>query len=339
MSRQDNIRRSREAQRQLQAAASQPVPFRRRLILQLEKNRKRFWLLLGSPGLLDVMKEFLRGKLMDRAFGYLGPLGQWLKAYPVAFFTIGLVIAMLVLIVATIRESSVLEQSVICDEHGAPYIRQRVAPPWTFKLSIAFVVCMGLILYGTYRYYQISIGHFKVNPNTNVTLPELPREPPFLLALQRPPSLADLFAKDFTVFIKAANGITLEGVDVAMTKQVYLDFSNKIKFVGFYIPAYDPTGDRTSKMCLMLTAAVQPALELPRGHIMTGLQGRTIQELAFTGKVVLYHEDVLTLNQKVEIINAYKAKNWDAHFYGPDYLADQTELWRHLHLPASKSDP
>src|SRR5713101_1740096 len=100
MSRDDHRRHDRELEQERHHVASEPVPIMRRVVLILQRKWKQLLLFLGVQSLLDVVKEFLRGKLMDRAFEYLGPLGQWLKAYPVAFFTIGLVIAMVVLIVA-----------------------------------------------------------------------------------------------------------------------------------------------------------------------------------------------------------------------------------------------
>jgi hypothetical protein len=134
----------------------------------------------------------------------------------------------------------------------------------------------------------------------------------------------------------------MEGIDLSMKQQVYLDFLGKSKFVGFYMPvSTDPiSGRKTYKMCMALIDAVQSALDdLPRRLQMKsgfGLEGNTIEELTFTGRVVLYHEDSLSIIQKVEIINAYKVKHFDVQFRGPDYLANQSDLW--FRLRESKKD-
>jgi hypothetical protein len=55
---------------------------------------RRFWVWLlaavGVPGLWDLLREFLRGKLLDSIASRLGTFGDWLKDNPVSFFTIGL---------------------------------------------------------------------------------------------------------------------------------------------------------------------------------------------------------------------------------------------------------
>jgi hypothetical protein len=332
MTREDHNRHDRELEQKRQAA-SQSAPIMRRVVLTLHKKWKQLFLFLGVQGFLDLVKEFVRGKLMDQAVERLGGVGQWLKAYPFAFFTIGLCIVILAILGIAIKESFAAEQSAICDEHGIPYKKERIAPAWTRGLSIAAVICVGVISYGTYRYYQIAVGHFKVDANTNMMLPVLPLAPPAPIP-DKPPSLDDLFMKDFPNLFRAINNITLEGIDLPMKQSVYLDFLGKSKFVGFYIPTSDPIfGEKTYKMCMMLRNAVQSALDdLPKRLQMKAgfeLEGNTIEELTFTRRVILYHEDRLSIAQSADIINAYKAEHFDVQFRGPGYLLNQTDIWSH----------
>jgi hypothetical protein len=87
-------------------------------------------------GALDIVKEFVRGKLVDQAYVHLGVLGRWLLAYPVAFFTLGLCLIILLVVGATMRELFITEDSAIYDEHGNPYETQLVSPNWTVSLVI-----------------------------------------------------------------------------------------------------------------------------------------------------------------------------------------------------------
>jgi len=299
----------------------------------LRKKWKQF-LLLGAPSLFDILKEFVRGKITDQAYTHLGDLGRWLLAYPAAFFTLDLCLVVTAIIFVTVKQSRVTEKSAIVDEHGVFYERQVVSPNWTKGLIVAAIVCIGVVGYGTYRYYQISIGHFKVSENTNITLPMLPLAPPPPVPLN-PPSLLDVFNSDFPDLLKARNDLSIEGTKTSLKQQVYLDFSGKSDFVGFYIPtSSNPIsgGDNTIKVCLMLINQVPDAISrLAKNTPMIGgfgEDGNKLEDLTFTGRVLIYHEDLLSITQKAEVINAYKSKNLDVQFRGEDYLAYQLNIWR-----------
>ena len=254
MSRQDNIRHQHELDHRREVTSQSGIPRMRQLVLLLRKDWKRLLLFIGASSLLDIVKEFVRGKVMDQAYEHLGGLGQWLKAYPVAFFTLALAVVILIIVVGVIKESRVTESSAIYDERGVPYQKQPITRAWIRGFTIAAAVCVGIIAYGTYRYYQISVGHFNVNQNTNVTMPDLAvlqgRAPASTPIPTLPPSLIGLFTQDFPGFFKPENDISMEGIDLSMKQQVYLDFIGKSKFVGFYVPASDPiSGEKTYKMC------------------------------------------------------------------------------------------
>lgn len=178
--------------------------------------------------------------------------------------------------------------------------------------------------------------HIRVSPNTTVMLPDLrvvnndlttPTPVP-----DKPPTLLDLFLHDFPAIEKAENDLSADGFNLAMKQQIYLDFTGKSKYVGFYIPSSDPiTGKKTYDMCMALIAEVQPAIDsLQEQHQMTGGsedQRDTLPDLIFTRRVLIYHEDFLSITQKADIIRAYKAKHFEVQFLGEEYVTYETGLW------------
>lgn len=322
-------RRVRQEQRKQEEATPSSV---RRFVLFLHGNWKKLLLALGISSIPDFAKEIARGKLVDWAYEHFGVFGRWLVGYPLAFVTLALCVIILLVVVVTIRESLSVESLAIVDERGVRYTRPSVSPRWTISLLAVAIVCICVISYGTFRYYQITVGHFKANPDTNVMLPVLPLSPPPKIP-DHPPSMFGVFDGDFPNLIRAKNDLLLEGTNFRVVQQVYLDFVGKAKFVGFYVPVSgDPvSGVNTYKVCMMLADQTEVALrDLSRNIKMRsgfGLNGNTIDELTFTGRVLIYHEDVLSIVQKAGIINAFKAKQSDVQFLGQDYLANQTDIW------------
>jgi hypothetical protein len=56
-----------------------------------------------------------------------------------------------------------------------------------------------------------------------------------------------------------------------------------------------------------------------------------IQDLTFSGRVLIYHEAFLSITQKADIIHACAVRHWDVQFRGPDYLGAQVISWYHEH--------
>jgi hypothetical protein len=153
---------------------------------------------------------------------------------------------------------------------------------------------------------------------------------------EKAPTLTDLFKSDLPSLMKVTDkdtvGIQWQKGDVLhITTQVYLDFDAKTQFVGFYIPS----SERTYLASLQLVNAVQDAIERLRKNqrIRAGYgdEGTTLDELVFSGRVFLYHEDFLSITEKADIIKAYKQRHYDVQFRGPEYLGDQVIAWHRLH--------
>jgi hypothetical protein len=179
---------------------------------------------------------------------------------------------------------------------------------------------------------------FVVNQNTQVFMPDLhslnniPYQPP--KEKDKSPRLFDLFTEDYPADMKAQNELTMKGILLPLKQQVYLDYLGNSKFVGFYIPEKDPVtgGETTTVICKALTGQVQPMLlALEKNLYMEGGLGienaRKIPDLKFTQQVVIYHESMLSILEKAEIIEAFKAKEITVQFRGPDYESYRRNIW------------
>jgi hypothetical protein len=154
---------------------------------------------------------------------------------------------------------------------------------------------------------------------------------------EKPPTLTDLFKSDLgnTLKLTTEDSIAIQWKNGDMTPvkaQLYVDFNAKVKFLGFYIPSVT---SRTYEACLRLADTVESAIDNFQKNV--GVQGGyrseidDLKTLMFSGRVLLYHEDFLSIPQKAQIIKTYSSKRFDVQFRGPDYLGDQVISWHHQH--------
>jgi hypothetical protein len=149
---------------------------------------------------------------------------------------------------------------------------------------------------------------------------------------ETPPTLRELFKKDFANF----GGVTDGGFDlpfaggqsVHIDGRIITDFPGKNKFVIFYISSID----HEFESCLALADIAKPmALGFPAGKDVLGgdsTSGMTsIKDLAFSGRVFIYHEWPLSNKQKADLIEAYAAKGLDLQFRSIEYLGVQLNAW------------
>jgi hypothetical protein len=156
--------------------------------------------------------------------------------------------------------------------------------------------------------------------------------------------MRDLFAQDFANTLRLSNEDSSihwrdTGHITVIKTQLYLDFPAFNKFVGFYVPSTDPTDpSRTVEACLKLLQAnaVQQALDdMPKKTPVLALLGQTvsIQDLAFSGRVLIYYEDLLSTTQQADLIRAFADKHYALGLMGPNDLAKAIIAWHHLHDP------
>jgi hypothetical protein len=173
------------------------------------------------------------------------------------------------------------------------------------------------------------------------------KQPTAITPDDKPPTLLDLFKKDFPNTFKGSDEAAIyikfkDGAESKIRTQVYMDFPAKAKFIGFYIalaapPSADTSGEKTFTACLQLLEhdAVKEAFDRVSQsvNILEGQDGQmtSIQDLTFSGRVLIYHEEFLSIPQKADIIRAYAVKNLAVQFMGSDYLATQITAWYQQH--------
>jgi hypothetical protein len=154
----------------------------------------------------------------------------------------------------------------------------------------------------------------------------------------KPPSLLDLFTKDYPEDFKAQNDLTMKGSPLRLKQQVYLDLLGKSTFVGFYVPAPSPIDDeaKTVLICETLAKEVQPMIDKVQTNLELkggfGLPNAIdIRDLTFTKLAVIYHESILSISEQASIIEAFKSHGVDVQFRGPDYEASRMNSWFNSH--------
>ena len=84
-----------------------------------------------------------------------------------------------------------------------------------------------------------------------------------------------------------------------------------------------------------LVDAVSPAIEdmKKKVAISAGDSGglTSLQDLSFSGRVFLYHDEPLSNLQKAELTTAYHAKGFDVQFRGLEYLGPAVIAWHQKH--------
>jgi hypothetical protein len=180
------------------------------------------------------------------------------------------------------------------------------------------------------------------------TQPAATKKPTTAAQDDKPPTLLDLFKKDFSNTMKVSDDepalsvTSKNGATIKIRRQVYMDFPAKAKFVGFYIyapspPSADISGEETFIACSKLVEAdaVQQAFEHFSKQVAVlagqGEQMTSIQDLTFSGRVLIYHEEFLSIPQKAEILKAYGSKGFAVTFMGNDYLGTQVISWHQQH--------
>jgi hypothetical protein len=123
---------------------------------------RRYWTdllaIVGVSGLLDLLREFFRAKLMDFIASHFGVFGQWLVANPVALLTLGIVAALIFLIAALVKEAyfAVTSESPIVDHQNRPYSSTaKVSPKWAGGAVLSMVALIPLIEYGFQKYSSL----------------------------------------------------------------------------------------------------------------------------------------------------------------------------------------
>lgn len=136
--------------------------------------------------------------------------------------------------------------------------------------------------------------------------------------------LLDLFKTDFA----ENGGLTDVGMDlqvgtetVHVGRRLITDFNSKSEFAAFYVPATE----HEAAVCMALADIAKPFVAnfASKLDITSGDSENvtSIHDLAFSGRVFIYHEWPLTNLEKAEIIQKFARNGLDVQFRGIEYLA------------------
>jgi hypothetical protein len=126
-----------------------------------------------------------------------------------------------------------------------------------------------------------------------------------------------------------------DGFSLEVKSALYFDmFTSGSKFLGFYIP-------RTSRVIEVCAALATHAIEL--GDVLSngglsitskapGENPQTLNDLSYSGKVYLYHQDSLTHKQMADVEELFKAQKLNVVLRGPDFLAQAWVAWKQKSL-------
>jgi hypothetical protein len=139
-------------------------------------------------------------------------------------------------------------------------------------------------------------------------------------------TLRSLFEDDFSDLNGSWKGQSYTdkhtGATIIFTKRVYLDQAHKEKFVGFFIPSSGPGSRATRDICMYLAAHYQIALELEQTIVALGSSGGDVispEEMAFNGRVYIYHEDLLSIEDRAAVIKQFRIHGAAVVLRGPAY--------------------
>lgn len=111
------------------------------------------------------------------------------------------------------------------------------------------------------------------------------------------------------------------GTTIDFEAQVYMDFPARSKFIGVYFPHASP--EETIKKCQIFSDFYQDFMNhMPESSsAFVGEEMMLSKDLVFSGRVFIYHEDLLTLEQRASLETLYKSRGLSVQFRGFSYLS------------------
>jgi hypothetical protein len=145
-------------------------------------------------------------------------------------------------------------------------------------------------------------------------------------------TLRDRFNQDFTHLFRIHNQLTVRSVDdgnaVNIDCLLYLDHAANSDFVSLYVPHCE----KPVEVCQHLATQISTIRDQLKARIIADarspgdVQSVRSSQLRFSGRVFVYHEDDLTLQQLAELEQAYSQNGLAAHFRGPGFAATRGAL-------------
>jgi len=143
-----------------------------------------------------------------------------------------------------------------------------------------------------------------------------------------PKPLEELFKTDFPGLGKKIRDLTLtfDGNDsIHCVMYVYQEFASGTEFIALYVP---PCG-LTSNVCDYFAHNYRKHYDELKRTIQMNVLGPgdfthdRSADLAFSGRLYLYHADKLSLGELAEISNLLQSKGLNVKFRGAKYVADE----------------
>jgi hypothetical protein len=147
--------------------------------------------------------------------------------------------------------------------------------------------------------------------------------------VSKPPALEELFKSDFPNLIKFSGVLTVTNLksdrELQIPFDVYADFAGKSYFVGFLVPHSDSV--HTYEYCESLAWGWKKAFDgiVHDVSFQGGESGQmtSLNDLTFSGRVIIYYDDILTLEQIVALRAVYEKKKLSVLFRGFEYVTEQ----------------
>lgn len=136
------------------------------------------------------------------------------------------------------------------------------------------------------------------------------------------PDLRELFITDFPTLLKVTRDSevhTHDGTTVKIIQQEYMDFAGKTKFLGFYIFS----SSHSYGACEFLVGECEKVMrdiESLTGEMATDSASTSLRDLTFSGRVYIYYEDDLSLQQLADLERLYKSKGLSVIFRSHEYM-------------------
>jgi len=224
------------------------------------------------------------------------------------------------------------------------------------KLLRILILIVSIILISIEGFYRVQDQWFKDHPQKQIMVPPMPQLPtvsgtPAVEPAEKPPkvksqpkqpttekqeilpvgkestelpNLEKIFKDDFPNVMKHSLGAEVNtpfGI-VKIIEQEYMDFNSKSKFLGFYIPFCSHPYD----ICEFLAGEcenIMKSMEQVKvtGGMVTDSAQTSSDNLIFSGRVYIYYEDDLSLQQLADLERLYKSKGLSVIFRGHAYMA------------------
>ena len=145
---------------------------------------------------------------------------------------------------------------------------------------------------------------------------------------QAPLTLPSLFAADFPDTSRFEIGAQLmlsDNRSIEIKAKRFISFASRTKFIGFYVPH----SSDTFAICEYLADGYKESLQhmddtfKVNGQVM-GESGMTSSDdLIFSGRVFIYHEDYLSPQQIGALIGLYQSKKLDLKLRSQEYVVNR----------------